>query len=45
MISAYIVYSLVLVGATVTGAYFREEYRGWRRLRLQELKKYAVRRA
>jgi hypothetical protein len=44
MISAYIMYTLVFVGATVTGAYFREEYRGWRRLRVQDLKKYGVRR-
>jgi hypothetical protein len=42
MTSAYIMYTLVLMGAAVTGAYFRAEYAGWRRLRGQELRKYGV---
>ena len=44
MISTYILYTLVLLGATLTGAYFRAEYAGWRRIRGQELRKYGARR-
>jgi hypothetical protein len=36
MVSAFIMYTLVVLGATVTGAYFRAEYTGWRRLRARE---------